>query len=225
MLQEAKTPKKFLVFFSKESFSYISGKRNPRKFFLFTKMELSEHKTWKKKKKTLLKCFSYFRKLNFLTPSLKDSYYLGERLMVFHHCFFKYFHFTIDFYFWFWKFLLLIPFFHFITVSSGVFMSTLILLFFFDCLYCLLWWPFFVRYFIFELLYWVCYGFEKAFFSLRHFYLKLLPNIWHNLLLWRLPYGLQFCLAGCRASHWRSNYRLSLSACLKTQRLAKRTSR
>ena len=74
-------------------------------------MELSEHKTWKKKKKTLLKCFSYFRKLNFLTPSLKDSYYLGERLMVFHHCFFKYFHFTIDFYFWFWKFLLLIPFF------------------------------------------------------------------------------------------------------------------
>ena len=111
MLQETKTPKKFLVFFSKESFSYISGKRNPRKFFLFKKMELSEHKTWKKKKKTLLKCFSYFRKLNFLTPSLKDSYYLGERLMVFHHCFFKYFHFTTDFYFWFWKFLLLIPFF------------------------------------------------------------------------------------------------------------------
>ena len=36
----------------------------------------------KKEKKTLLKCFSYFRKLNFSTPSLKDSYFLGERLFI-----------------------------------------------------------------------------------------------------------------------------------------------
>ena len=111
MLQETKTPKKFLVFFTKESFSYISGKRNPWKYFSFKKMELSEHKKWKKKKKTLWKCFSCFRKLNFSTPSLKGSYFLGEWLMVFHRYFFRYFHFTIDFYYWFWKFLLLIPFF------------------------------------------------------------------------------------------------------------------
>ena len=145
--------------------------------------------------------------------------------MVFHHCFFKYFHFTIDFYFWFWKFLLLIPFFslHHCFFRCFYVNTDFTILFWLFILFTLV--TIFVRYFIFELLYWVCYGFEKAFFSLRHFYLKLLPNIWHNLLLWRLPYGLQFCLAGCRASHWRSNYRLSLSACLKTQRLAKRTSR
>ena len=119
----------------------------------------------------------------------------------FHHCFFRCFHFTIDFYYCFWVFSLLIAVVHFITVSSGVFISPLILLLFFEChqlsLPCL----FFVRYFVFVLLYRECYGFEKAFLHSGVFYLTTLPDIWHNLLLSRLPWGRQFCLEGCRASH------------------------
>ena len=33
-----------------------------------------------------------------------------------------------------------------------------------------------------------CFGYERAFFILRGFYLTLLPYIWHNLLLSRLPW-------------------------------------
>ena len=75
---------------------------------------------------------------------------------------------------------------------------------------------FFVKYFVFVLLYREYYGFERAFFSLRSFspctpstnlpqyreyygfetafftlsrlYLTLLPDIWHNLVLSRLPW-------------------------------------
>ena len=218
--------KNFLFFSQKKVFLIFRGKETYEKFFHLRKWNFQSTKNEKRKKKTLWKCFSCFRKLNFSTPSLKGSYFLGERPMVFHRYFFKYFHFTIDFYYWFWKFLLLIPFFFTSSLFLQVFLCQHWFYYCFSTVYyCLLWWPFFVRYFIFELLYWVCYGFERAFFSTKHFYLKLLPNIWHNVLLWRLPYGLQFCLAGCRASHWCSNYRPSLSVCLKTQCLAKRTSR
>ena len=49
--------------------------------------------------------------------------------MVFHHCFCRYFHFTIDFYFFYWVLSSLIAFVPFITVSSsGFFISPLILL-------------------------------------------------------------------------------------------------
>ena len=49
--------------------------------------------------------------------------------MVFHHCFCRYFHFTIVFYFFYRVISLLIAFVHFITVSSsGFFISPLILL-------------------------------------------------------------------------------------------------
>ena len=85
-------------------------------------------------KNPLLKCFLYFRKLKFSTPSLKTPIFLGEPLRVFHHCFFRCFHFTIDFYYLFWVFSLLIAFVHFITVSLCVFFfSPLILLLFFEC--------------------------------------------------------------------------------------------
>ena len=63
-------------------------------------------------------------------------------------------------------------------------------------------WLYFVRYFVCVLLYRECYGFERAVFTLRYFYFTLLPNIWHNQLLSRLPLDQQFCLEGCRASHW-----------------------
>ena len=74
----------------------------------------------------------YFRKLNFSTLTLKSSYFFFRRA---YHCFFKCFHFTItiDFYYCFRVFSLLIAFVHFITVFSGVFISPLILLLFFEC--------------------------------------------------------------------------------------------
>ena len=39
-------------------------------------------------------------------------------------------------------------------------------------------------------------------------YLKLLPDIWHNLLLSRFPWGQQFRLEAYRVSHWGSKHRL-----------------
>ena len=101
-------------------------KGTPKKFFIFEKIELSELK------KSLLKCFLYFRKLNISTPTLKN-YFLGESLRVFHHCFFRYFHFNIDIYYCLRVFSLLIVFVHFVTLYSGVFILLLILLLFFEC--------------------------------------------------------------------------------------------
>ena len=41
---------------------------------------------------------------------------------------------------------------------------------------------------IFVLLYLECYGFERAFLLPGIFYLTLIPDIWHNLLLSKLPW-------------------------------------
>ena len=115
----------------------------------------------------------------FISPTLEFIY----------HCFHRCFYFITDFYYCF----------------SGGFIS---LTFYHDC--------FFVRYFSFVLLYRQCYGFEKAFFSLscflpytpsthlpqycrcysfkrafftlKGFFLTLLLDIWHNLLLSRLQW-------------------------------------
>ena len=59
----------------------------------------------------------------------------------------------------------------FITVSSGVFISPLILLLFFVFSFhqLSLPWLFFVRYAVVVLLYYECYGLERAFFTLRRF--------------------------------------------------------
>ena len=46
------------------------------------------------------------------------------------------------------------------------------------------------------------------------FYLTLLPNIWHNLLLSGLPWDWQFSLGSCRVSHWGSKHRPGPSVCL-----------
>ena len=45
-------------------------------------------------------------------------------------------------------------------------------------------------------------------------YLTLRPEIWHNLLLSRLPWGRQFSLQGCRAFHWCSKHRPGPTVCL-----------
>ena len=43
------------------------------------------------------------------------------------------------------------------------------------------------------------------------FYLTLLPDIWHNLLLSRFAWGQDFSLEGCRAFHWGLKHRLNPS--------------
>ena len=99
--------------------------------------------------------------------------------------------------FHYWFLLLLIAFVDFInfrvltTVSSGVFISPLIFTIVFRVFsfrQLSLSWLFFVRYSVFILLYRECYGFERVFLLSGVFYLPLFPDIWHNLLLSRLPW-------------------------------------
>ena len=119
----------------------------------------------------------------------KPLLFLGEPFRVFHHCFCRCFHFTIDFYYCFQVFSLLIAFVHFITVSSGVFISPLILLLFsFLCFH------------FSNFLYCDCFLSGTSFLccctasatDLREFfllsgvfYLTLLPDICHNLLFYQ----------------------------------------
>ena len=146
----------------------------------------------KNEKMTLKKLLIFLEEMKLFNPKLqKLLFFLGEPLRDFHHFFFRCLHFTIDFCYCFWTFSLLIVLVH-VTVSSGVFISPLILLLFFKCFHFtnfLLPWLFFVRYFVFVLLYCECYRFERAFFTLRCFSITLFPNIWHNLFLSRLPRG------------------------------------
>ena len=55
-----------------------------------------------------------------------------------------------------------------------------------------------------------CYGFERTFYHQAFFALHffLLPDIWQNLLLSRLPWGRQFFLEDCRAFYSGSKHRL-----------------
>ena len=133
--------------------------------------------------------------------------FLGETLRVFHHCSFKCFHFTIDFYYCFRTFSLLTAFVHF-TVSWDVFL-----------------WPtfftvtvFFVVFFLLLRFLYCCTAsamdLREHLFLLGVFYFTLLPNIWYKLLLSRLPWGWQFHLKGCGVSHWGSKYRPYPSVCL-----------
>ena len=73
--------------------------------------------------------------MKLFNPKLKETPVLlfsRETLRAFHHCYFRCFHFNINSYYCFWVFLFLIAFVHF-TVSSGVFITPLIWLFFFEC--------------------------------------------------------------------------------------------
>ena len=88
----------------------------------------------RKMKKPTLKKLLIFQEMKTFNLKLKKLLFFVvflEPLRFFHHCFFRCFHFTIDFY-CFQVFSLLITFVHFITVSSGVFISPLILLLFFE---------------------------------------------------------------------------------------------
>ena len=89
--------KKFVIFSQKKSFlifrelettknSLYFRKRN---FLIFQETETlknllyfrREFSSQKNKKKTLLKCFLYFGKWNFLAPSLKNSFYFRKELI------------------------------------------------------------------------------------------------------------------------------------------------
>ena len=151
---------------------------------------------------------------------LSSSKILGEPLSVFHH----YFHFGVLLMFSFFTT-------YFYQFFSGDFIADCIFSFHQFYLPWLLFRRFFARYFIFMLFYRECYGFEGAFFYsqvffILHsfpklatvprvlriwvnffllsgvFYLTLLLNIWHNLLVSRLPWELAVFLESCRASHW-----------------------
>ena len=146
--------------------------------------------------------------------------------MVFHHCFCRYFHFTIDFYIFYRVVSSLIAFVHFITVSSSgffyfttdftiAFSSVFISPTFFTM-------TVFFTCFVFVLLYRMCHGFERAFFTLSRCLLTLLPDIWHDLLLSMLPWGGQFCLEGCRAFNWGLKHRPGPSVCLNHTGFSKR---
>ena len=152
---------------------------------------------------TLKKLLIFLEEMKLFNPKLqKLLFFLGEPLRDFHHCFFRCLHFTNDFYYCFWTFSLLIVLVH-VTVSSGVFISPLILLLFFKCFH------------FTNFLYRDCFLSGTSFLSciaasatdLESFLYsqtilpKLLPDIWHNLLLSRLPWDQQLCLEGCRTCH------------------------
>ena len=63
---------------------------------------------------------------------------------------------------------------------------------------------------------------KKRFLLWCGFYLILILNIWHNLLLSRLSWGWRFSLKGYRGSHWGSKHRLNPSVCLNRTVFSKR---
>ena len=117
---------------------------------------------------------------------------LREPLWVFHQCFFRFFHVNI-----FWVFSLLIAFAHFTLPSNVLMLPTF----------------FAVTSFLF-----CCTAsatdLRERFLLSDISYLTLLPNIWHNLLLSRLPWGWQLHLEGCRVSQWGSKHRHCPYVCL-----------
>ena len=136
----------------------------------------------KNKKNPLLKCFLYFGEKNVLAPSLK-------KLRAFHHCFLSCFHFTTDFYYCFWVFSLLNAFVNFINFMVfhhclGVFILLLIFTIVFRMF------SFYKLSFPWLFFYvdvpWVLRIGESNFLLSVIFFLTLLHNIWHNLLLSRL---------------------------------------
>ena len=115
--------------------------------------------------------------MKLFNPKLKETPVLlfsRETLRAFHHCYFRCFHFNINSYYCFWVFLFLIAFVHF-TVSSGVFITPLIWLFFFECFHFTNFFTvtIFDRHFVFLLLNHEYYGSKRYFFTLRCF----LPHI------------------------------------------------
>lgn len=68
----------------------------------------------------------------------------------------------------------------------------------------------------------VCCRFERRFLLSWVFYFTLLFDIWHSLLLSRLPWGLQYSLEGYGASYLGSKHRPSPYVCLNRTVFGKR---
>ena len=160
---------------------------NLKKFLILQETELSELEKWKE---PTLKMFLILWGKKCSSSKLKKApVFLGEPISAFHHCFLSCFHFTTDFYYYFWVFSLLIAFVNFI--NFRVFHHCLggfILLLIFTIVF---------RVFSFYKLSfpwlvfcvdvpWVLWIGESIFLLSGIFFLTLLPNIWHNLLLSRL---------------------------------------
>ena len=106
--------------------------------------------------------------------------FLGDPLGFFHHCFLICYHFSLCFHLFMFSFpqmfLLLIAFVHF-TVCQVL------------------------RFCVITT---IATDLRECFFHSDVFYLTLLPDIWHNLLLLRLLWGQQFCLEGWRVDLLKS---------------------
>ena len=207
-------PKNFLIFSQKKAvlmFWYVTftarkmKKPTLKKLLIFQEMKLFNHKL----KKLLFFSF-FFRRTPYGFSSLFlqiFSFYhwfllflsgdlIADCICSLHHCFFKwFFYFTTDFTIAFLS----------VFISPTFFTMTV----FFRC-------------FVFVLLYRMCHGFERAFFTLSRCLLTLLPDIWHDLLLSMLPWCGQFCLEGCSAFNWGSKHRPGPSVCLNHTGFSKR---
>ena len=180
----------------------------------------------KSKKNLLLR----FGKWNLWLQTLKAlGVFLRAPLRVFHHCFFRCFHFTTEFYYCWLHLFISSTLGFFITVSSDVFISRLILTIVFRMLsFHQLSLPWLCQVLRFMLLYRECYGFERTFFTLRRF-LPYSPSrhlaqrdVAPACIYQGFPESRQFFLEGCRTSDWVSKHRPSPSVCLNLIVLSKR---
>ena len=133
------------------------------------------------------------------SPKLKKLLFLGEPLRVFHHCFFRGFHFSpLIFTTVFRVFSLLIAFFHvtnFVAFLSGT-----------SFLCCTV----------------SATDLRELFLLSGVFTLHTFPTFGTICFYHGFPWSWQFFLEGCRASHWGSKLRTSLSVCLNHTVFTKR---
>ena len=121
--------------------------------------------------------------MEFMAPSFKSSCFFRRPLRVFHQCFFRCFHFTTEFYYWWLHLFISSTLGIFITVSSGVFISPLTLTIVFGCFHFtnfLYHDYFFVTYFTLCCCTAGATDLKELFLLPGVFYLTLLPDIWHN---------------------------------------------
>ena len=188
---------------------------NLKKFLILQETELSELEKWKE---PTLKMFLILWGKKCSSSKLKKTpVFLGEPISAFHHCFLSCFHFTTDFYYYFWVFSLLIAFVNFI--NFRVFHHCLggfILLLIFTIVF---------RVFSFYKLSfpwlvfcvdvpWVLWIGESIFYSQVFFSLHSFPTFGTTCFYQDFSASRQFFLEGCRVSHWVLKHRPGQFVCL-----------
>ena len=137
--------KRIFLIFQETDLSYISGNVNPKKLLIFQEVTFRARKVKRTKKEPTLKMFLIFQEIKLSTPKI------SRPLRTFHHCFFMCFRFFTRFSPVFSVFSL-IAFFH---VTNFLYYACFLQLFY--------------QVLRFVLLYRMCYGFERAFSTLRRF--------------------------------------------------------